>query len=97
MSWAIQGVIIFFIFYESVIFSIYKLLQQSNPEINLWVIMGSKVIKMIMTGTIILLVNRFSEIPLKQFALTTVGIYFVSVIVETIFFLKKKQNENNKK
>ena len=58
--------------------------------------MGSKVLKMLLTAVTILAVARFTEIPIRQFALTTVGIYFISLIVESIFFLKKKQNNEQK-
>lgn len=91
MMW-VEILIAGFVFYEAVIFSIYRLLQKQNPEMNLWVIMGSKVIKLLITVGVIFVVPRLTEIPMKEFALTTVGIYFVSLVVESIFFLKKKQN-----
>lgn len=91
MMW-VEILIAGFVFYEAVIFSIYRLLQKQNPEMNLWVIMGSKVIKLLITVGVIFVVPRVTEIPIKEFALTTVGIYFVSLVVESIFFLKKKQN-----
>lgn len=91
MMW-VEILIAGFVFYEAVIFSIYRLLQKQNPEMNLWVIMGSKVIKLLITVGVIFVVPRVTEIPMKEFALTTVGIYFVSLVVESIFFLKKKQN-----
>ena len=91
MMW-IEILIAGFVFYETLVISIYRLLQKENPEMTMWVIMGSKVIKLLLTIGVIFLVPRLTEIPMKSFALTTVGIYFVSLIVESIFFLKKKQN-----
>lgn len=87
-----------FIFFESVVISIYNLLQKQNPEMTLWVVMGSKLLKILFTVSAIFLVPRFTEIPMKPFALVTVGIYFISILFETIFFLKKnKQNDKNNK
>ena len=95
MIW-VELLIAAFVFYEAVVISIYRLLQQSNPEMTLWVVMGSKLIKMALSIGAIFLVPRLTAIPMKQFALVTVGVYFVSIIVESIFFLKKKQNNEQK-
>lgn len=89
MMW-VEILIAGFIFYEAVIISIFRLLQKENPELNIWVILGSKVIKMLLTIAVIFVVPRITEIPMKTFALTTVGIYIISLFVESIFFLKKK-------
>lgn len=95
MIW-VEVLIAAFVFYEAVIISIHKLLQQSNPEMTLWVVMGSKVIKMLLAIGAIIVVPKLTDIPLRTFALTTVGIYMVSIFVESIFFLKKKQNNEQK-
>lgn len=97
MMW-IEILIICFVFFESVVISIYNILQKQSPEYTLWVVMGSKLLKILFTVGAIFLVPRLTEIPMKQFALVAVGVYFVSILFETIFFLKKnKQNDNNKK
>ena len=97
MLW-IEILIACFIFFESVVISIYNLLQKQNPELTLWVVMGSKLLKILFTVGAIFLVPRLTEIPMKQFALVTVGIYFISILFETIFFLKKnKKNDKNNK
>lgn len=97
MLW-IEILIACFIFFESVVISIYNLLQKQNPELTLWVVMGSKLLKILFTVGAIFLVPRFTEIPMKTFALVTVGVYFISILFETIFFLKKnKQNDKNNK
>ena len=96
MMW-IELLIAGFVFYEAVVISIHRLLQQTNPESTLWLIMGSKVLKLLLTIGVIILVPRVTNIPMKQFALVTVGIYFASLVVESIFFLKKKQNNEQKK
>ena len=95
MIW-VEIVIAAFVFYEAVVISIYRLLQQSNSASTLWVVMGSKVIKMMLSIGAIFVVPRVTEIPIRQFALVTVGVYLVSIVVESIFFLKKKQNNEQK-
>ena len=95
MMW-LQILIAGFVFYEAVIINVVRELQKVNPAVTVWVILGSKVLKLLLTALTILLVARLTEIPIRQFALTTVGIYFVSLIVESIFFLKKKQNNEQK-
>lgn len=97
MMW-IEILIICFVFFESVVISIYNILQKQSPEYTLWVVMGSKLLKILFTVGAIFLVPRLTEIPMKTFALVTVGVYFISILFETIFFLKKnKQNDKNNK
>lgn len=97
MMW-IEILIICFVFFESVVISIYRLVKQQNPEMILWVVMGSKLLKILFTVGAIFVVPQVTEIPMKRFALVTVGVYLVSILVETVFFLKKdKQHDNNKK
>ncbi len=95
MMW-LQILIAGFVFYEAVVINVVRELQKVNPSVTVWVILGSKVLKLILTVVTILLVAHLTEIPKRQFALTTVGIYFISLIVESIFFLKKKQNNEQK-
>jgi hypothetical protein len=95
MMW-LQFLIAGFVFYEAVIISVVRELQKVNPNATVWVIMISKVVKLLLTAGVIFAVSRLTEIPIRTFALTTVGIYVVSLIVESIFFLKKKQNNEQK-
>jgi len=90
MLW-VELLIAGFVFYEAVLISIHKLLQKENPEMVIWVILGSKIIKMLLTIGVIFIVPRVTDIPMKTFALVTVGIYLITIIIESIFFLKKKQ------
>ncbi len=95
MMW-LEILIAGFVFYEAVVINVFRELQKVNPTLAVWVILGSKVLKLLLTILTILLVARLTDIPIRRFALTTVGIYFVSLIVESIFFLKKKQNNEQK-
>lgn len=96
MMW-IEILIICFVFFESVVISIYNILQKQSPEYTLWVVMGSKLLKILFTVGAIILVPRYTEIPMKTFALVAVGVYFISILFETIFFLKKNKQNDNKK
>lgn len=97
MSWWVEALIIGFVFYESLIVGIYNAVVKDYPQATLWVTLGSKLIKVMLSVVAVLLIKTMTEVPLKPFALTLVGIYLLSIIFETIYFLKKKpNNENNK-
>ncbi len=82
-----------FVFYEAVIINIFNLIHKSNPVHVIWIVLGSKVLKLLLTVGGILIVKFLTEVPLKRFALMTIAVYFVSVAFETIFFLKRMKNE----
>lgn len=92
MGW-IEGTLIVFVFIESVIISVYRLLVKQNPSVATLVILGSKVIKILLTIGWILFVKYTTEVPIKKFALITVAIYLISTVVETICLLKMRKND----
>lgn len=92
MGW-IEGTLIVFVFIESVIISVYRLLVKQNPSVATLVILGSKVIKILLTIGWILFVKYTTEVSIKKFALITVAIYLVSTVVETICLLKMRKND----
>lgn len=96
MMWQLEVLIIAFVFYESVVISIFKLIHKSNPKWGFWIILGSKALKFMLTIAGILAVKALTEIPLRRFALMAVAVYLVSVCFETIYFLKKTNNEQKK-
>ncbi|MBQ0057054.1 MAG: hypothetical protein KBT20_05285 [Bacteroidales bacterium] len=87
MKWQYELVLIGFIFYETVVINIYKRL---DPSQRLWLILGSKIVKLVLTIGGILAAKMLCEGSVKEFALVTIGIYLIATIVETIYFLKKK-------
>lgn len=93
MNWQLEILVITFVFYESLIISIFKLINKSNPAWGFWIIMGSKALKLILTIGGIAAVKLLTDIPLKRFALMAVAVYLVSVVFETIYFLKTTKNE----
>jgi len=97
MSWWVQALILGFVFYESLVVGIYNAVVKDFPQSLLWITLGSKIVKMLLSIIAFVAVKLLTDIPIKPFALTLVGIYLVSIIFETIYFLKKKpNNENNK-
>lgn len=92
MGW-IEGTLIVFVFIESVIISVYRLLVKLNPSVATLVILGSKVIKILLTIGWILFVKYTTEVSIKKFALITVAIYLISTVVETICLLKMRKND----
>ena len=64
--------------------------QQNSPEYSLWVVMGAKVLKLVLSIGSILLVNFLTEIPVITFSLWLMGCYIVTIVVESLFFIKKK-------
>lgn len=92
MGW-IEGTLIVFVFIESVIISVYRLLVKQNPSVATLVILGSKVIKILLTIGWILFVKYTTEVSIKKFALITVAIYLISTVVETICLLKMRKND----
>ncbi|MCQ2508792.1 MAG: hypothetical protein MJ097_08410 [Dorea sp.] len=62
------------------------------PEQSIWVIMGSKVVKLLLAVIAILTVYIFiDDIEIKHFSFGVITAYLISLVFETIFFLKKKK------
>ncbi len=64
--------------------------KQNSPEYSLWVVMGAKVLKLVLSIGSILLVNFLTEIPVVSYSLWLMGCYIATIVVESIFFIKKK-------
>lgn len=96
MIW-VEILIAGFVFYEAVVISMFRLLEDTSLEWANWLILISKGVKLLLSAAIIFLVPRLTSIPIRHFALAVVAVYFVSLIFETIFFLKKKHNNEQKK
>lgn len=81
-----------FVLIETVVIWLYRWTQKNMPEQSLWVIMGSKVLKLILAAVAIIAVYAFSDdIEIKHFSLGVITAYLISLVFETIFFLKKKK------
>ena len=64
--------------------------QQNSPEYSLWVVLGSKVLKLLLSIGSLLLVKFFTDIPVVTYGLWLLGCYLIFLIVESAFFIKKK-------
>lgn len=91
MNWIVI-LIIATILIETAIIWFYSWMQKNMPEQSLWVIMGSKVMKLLLAVVAILIVYAFvDDIEIKHFCFGVITAYLVSLVFETIFFLKKKK------
>ena len=91
MNWIVI-LIIATILIEAAIIWFYRWVQKNMPEQSLWVVMGSKVLKLLLAVGAILLVYAFvDDIEIKHFSFGIITAYLVSLVFETIFFLKKKK------
>lgn len=91
MNWIVILIIATFLI-EAAIIWFYSWMQKNMPEQSLWVIMGSKVLKLILAAVAIIAVYAFSDdIEIKHFSLGVITAYLISLVFETIFFLKKKK------
>jgi len=91
MSW-IAILIIAAILLEARILYAYRWIQQNMPEQALWVVLGSKVIKLLIAAVAIIGVNALAtDIDIKDFCIAVIITYLVMLVIETIFFLKKKK------
>lgn len=81
-----------FVLIETVVIWLCRWTQKNMPEQSLWVIMGSKVLKLILAAVAIIAVYAFlDDIEIKHFSLGVITAYLISLVFETIFFLKKKK------
>lgn len=91
MTWIIY-LIIATLAIEAIIIWFYYWTKDNLPEQSPWVILGSKVFKLLVAAIAIVSVHFLSEdIPLKEFCYAIIGAYFATLIIETVFFLKKKK------
>ena len=65
--------------------------MDNQPEYSVWVVMGAKVLKILFAAVAIILVRFMTEIPLKTFCIWLIVCYILTMIVESILFLKKKK------
>ena len=77
----------FFLLYEIGLTLFYKWVRKESAEMTTWVILGSKVLKLLFAAGILILVKVFTHEPIVRFALILAGILFLSIIFETAYFL----------
>lgn len=91
MNWIII-LIIATVLVEASIIWFYQWMKKNMPEQSIWVIMGSKVVKLLLAVIAILTVYIFiDDIEIKHFSFGVITAYLISLVFETIFFLKKKK------
>lgn len=86
--------ILFFVLYEIGLTLLYMWVKKESAEMTTWVILGSKVLKLLFAAGIVILVKLFTQEDIVQFALTMLGILLVSILYETTYFLLSGKKNN---
>lgn len=86
--------ILFFVLYEIGLTLLYMWVKKESAEMTTWVILGSKVLKLLFAAGIVILVKLFTQEVIVQFALTMLGILLVSILYETTYFLLSGKKNN---
>lgn len=87
-------IILFFVLYEIGLTLLYMWVKKESAEMTTWVILGSKVLKLLFAAGIVILVKLFTQEDIVQFALTMLGILLVSIFYETTYFLLSGKKKN---
>ena len=91
MNWIVM-LIVATVVVEAAIIWFYRWVQANAPEQGLWVILGSKVVKLLLAVVAIVAVYALADdIDFKHFSIGVIAAYLVSLLFETVFFLKKKK------
>ena len=86
--------ILFFVLYEIGLTLLYMWMKKESAEMTTWVILGSKVLKLLFAAGIVILVKLFTQEDIVKFALTMLGILLVSILYETTYFLLSGKKNN---
>ncbi|MCR5394422.1 MAG: hypothetical protein K6E86_03420 [Bacteroidales bacterium] len=90
MTWQI-GLIAVCILLEIGIVCAYRWAQNNTPEYTPWVILGSKVVKMLAAIVSVIAIYYITEIEVTTYAIWLIVCYLISIVIESVLFLKKKQ------
>lgn len=77
---------------EALIVWTYSWTKKNMPDYSIWVILGSKVLKLLIAAVAIVAVKYLADgIPFKDFCIAVCAVYLICLIFEVLFFLKKKK------
>lgn len=82
--------ILFFVLYEAGFIALHKWARENNPEMTLWVIMGSKVCKIIAAGIMLVFVRLLTDEPLVRFGIIMLVVLLLSVLIESAYCLRNR-------
>lgn len=88
--------VLFFVLYEAGFVMLHKWARENNPEMTLWVIMGSKVFKIIAAGIMLVFVKLLTDEPLVRFGIIMLVVLLLSVLIESAYCLRNRENEKTK-
>lgn len=91
MTW-LAALVVVTLLVETAILECYRWVQANMPEHSIWVILGAKVVKILVVIAAFLSVYTFADsVDIEQFGIAVVIAYLLSLVLETVFFLKKKK------
>lgn len=83
--------ILFFVLYEVGFIQLYRWARANNPEMTLWVIMGSKALKVIAAGIMLVFVRFLTDEPLVRFGIIMLAVLLLSVLIESAYCLRNRE------
>lgn len=86
--------LLFFFLYEIGLTLFYKWVKKESVEMTTWVILGSKVLKLVFAAAFLIMVKFFTDEPVVRYALVLLGILVASVVFETAYFLIQGKKSN---
>lgn len=93
----ISLMVLFFVLYEAGVMLLYNWARENNPEMTIWVILGSKAFKMVAAGFMLVLVKMITDEPLVRFAMCMLAVLLLSILIESAYCLRHRENEKTKK
>lgn len=92
----ISFMILFFVLYEIGVVALFRWAGKNHPEMNVWIALGSKVVKLLLAAGFLLLVHLLIREPLVRFALVMLAVLLLSVLFESAYCLRIIKNEKTK-
>lgn len=92
----ISLMVLFFVLFEIGVITLYRWALANNPEMTVWVILGSKVFKILTAALMLILVRFLTHEPLVRFATVMLVVLLLSILIESAYCLRHRENEKTK-
>lgn len=80
--------------YEWAVVLLYKWIKKEQPVVCIWIIMGSKVAKLLLAALALLGVAFFAHEHLIDAAWVSLGALLVGMLFETLYFIRDGKSTN---
>lgn len=84
-----DAMVIAFLLYGMAFAKVYATVQRHQPEMNAWVLLGSKGVKLLLSVMALILYWAVREATTVQFALDLMSAYAVTIVYETWFIVRR--------